>query len=108
MPLAIHTLEKIYRDGTYDESLPFTFDFSEWDLLTDDEQIVSAVATSDGTGLTVGTVTVSADDKQVSVQLSGGIAGATYTVFCKATTTSGYTPIGVGYLRVLNPPSVAE
>lgn len=62
--------------------------------------------TANGSGLTVGTVTVLADDKKVQVLLSGGIAGTTYTLICAAETTSGYTPHGAGYLLIINPPSV--
>jgi hypothetical protein len=70
-------------------SYPHTFDFSGWDLLTTSNTLSSATATVSPSGLTLGSPTVSADDKQVSVNISSGTLGDTYRVTVLATTSDG-------------------
>lgn len=88
------------------DSFPIAFLFDGWDILTSSEQLVSATVTSDLTGITIGTVTVSASNKTVSVTVADGADGTTYRLTCVATTTSGYTL--TGYVDLLVTDSVTD
>ena len=71
--------------------LDYLFDFALW--LTAGEVISTAVITASPVGITVGapapatTFTTTA----VTVWLSGGVVGQTYTVGCRITTSAGRT-----------------
>lgn len=90
-------------EKTVSEDLPYTFDFSPWDLLTTTELIVSAVVSETPDGLTIASPAINADGDEVSVRISGGTLGTTYRVSCLATTTSGYDIEGFCDLLITTP-----
>lgn len=69
-------------------SYTHTVDFSGWAQLTEDggQALASATATASPSGLTIGFVTVDADEDEVLIPLSGGTLGVTYRVTILATT----------------------
>lgn len=67
------------------ERLSYTIDYSE--ALTDGDNVQSAIATVEPTGLTVDNV--SAYDPRVKFWVTGGTSGATYKVTVKTTTADG-------------------
>ncbi len=72
-------------------SFSHVFDYRGWEQLQGDtpDEISSATATVDPSGLTLGSPGVNADGNQVSVQLSSGTTGTTYRVTVLATTAAG-------------------
>ncbi len=69
--------------------LPYTFQYYGWSIF-DATPIISATVASTPSGLTLGSPAVSADGKAVSVRISGGTAGVTYTVTVTPQTSEGY------------------
>jgi hypothetical protein len=64
-------------------------DFSGWDLLTSLNTLASATASVSPSGPTLGTPTVDATNKEVSVPWSGGTSGVKYRLSVLATTSGG-------------------
>ena len=67
-----------------DASLPYEWDWAAW--LSDGETITGTVITADA-GITVAAPTEAGG--VVTVRISGGTAGTTYTVACRITTSGG-------------------
>lgn len=68
------------------------FDYSGWESIgSGDDNITSATASVDPSGLTLGSPTVNATGDTVAVPLSAGTAGVTYRVTVLATTSGGDT-----------------
>jgi len=85
--LMLGTLQKRPND-----QLDYEIDFEKW--LNDDDKITSAVAdvTKDGVAtdeLTVQSASVSESSPTLTVWLSGGVDGVTYTVTVTVATTGG-------------------
>lgn len=71
-----------------DAVLDYKFDWSRW--LTDGETINSQTTTA-STGVTVDSSSITDDGTSVTVWLSGGTPGNTYTVQSRITTSAGRT-----------------
>jgi hypothetical protein len=69
--------------------LPYTFYYDRWSLF-EETPIVSASISSTPSGLTISTPAVSDDGKAVSVRISGGTAGISYTITLTPETSEGY------------------
>jgi hypothetical protein len=74
----------------------YLFNFQGIEEVERGDQLSSAMATADPTGLTVGPATISGP--YVRVELSSGEPGVTYNVRCTAKTAGGATKEGVGQL----------
>lgn len=90
-------------EKTASEDLPYTFDFTPWDLLTTTEKIVSAVVSGTPSGLTIASPAINSAGDEVSVRISSGTLGQTYRVSCLATTKSGYDIEGFCDISVTTP-----
>lgn len=90
-------------DKAADDDLPYAFDFTDWELLTPSEKIVSAVVSATPSGLTISSPTVNSDGDVVTARISGGTASTRYRVTCVATTTSGYDLTGFADITVRVP-----
>ena len=95
--IVVKTLEKHPNDD-----LPFSFDFTDWDVLTTSEKITSATVTADVTGLTIASPTINDAGDIVQARISGGTNGQVFVLTCQATTTSGYDIVGCGKLKVVS------
>jgi hypothetical protein len=69
--------------------LPYTFDYSKWNLFAE-FPIATASVSSTPAGLTLGTPAVSEDGLAVSVVISGGVSGESYTITVTPVTAEGY------------------
>lgn len=70
-----------------DDDLPYSFDFSLFDVMESDT-MASATVASTPSGLTIGSPSVSGDT--VTVRISAGTDGTTYRLKVQGTTTGGY------------------
>lgn len=72
-------------------SYTHTVDMSGWPQLTEDggQALSSATATETTGGITIGSVTVDADEDEVLIPLSGGTLGVVYRITILATTDGG-------------------
>jgi len=70
-----------------DDKLYRAFDWQYW--LSDGESILTAEITCDSGDINITHVAV--DGSKVTYQVSGGVAGETYTISCKITTSGGET-----------------
>ncbi len=86
-------------DYTFDWA-PLTNESGTTDWLVSGDTISSYVITAES-GITVDNDTLSNESTSVTVWLSGGTAGAIYTVACKITTIGGRTDKREADIRVI-------
>ena len=85
----------------YEESLRFTFDFSQKSEVQEGDAItalVSVSASPDGLTLTSGEIDYGL--YQAHIIIAGGTSGTHYALRCKVLTFNGYTMVGKGNLVV--------
>lgn len=97
-----HILGDNFLTQFENEAQTYNFDFTNKPQIKTGQTISSVTSiTSDPSGLTFGSSSISSDGKKVQVRISGGTANTAYDIECRAVTSGGDTVVICGRLTIL-------